>query len=115
MPRLYAYTVHAAIQLLYSDGIAGRRSEPLIGQLFLEQYKGVPLLRLWPLEWTDSTSPLKPLAELWHPVLVAVQYDSICLRGLEACPRGPTRRWASQKWLCDVLDAQRAYARAAAR
>ena len=108
---LYAYTVYAAVQLLYRDGVYVRRSEPLIGQMFAERHKGVPLLRLWPLEWTDATSPLQPLAELWQPALVTVQQSSICFRGLEAIRRGPGRRWAAQKWLCDVMDAQLARAR----
>jgi hypothetical protein len=108
---LYAYPVYTAVQLLYRDGVYVRNSQPIIGQIFSDRYKGVPILRLWPLEWKDSTSPLKPLAELWHPALVNIRHDAFCLRGVEAIQKGPTRRWASQKWLCDFLNYQQARAR----
>jgi hypothetical protein len=108
---LYAFTVHASVHLLYRDGVKAPLREPLVGQIFSDWHKGVPILRLWPLNWTDSTSPLQPLAVLWHPVCVAVTFDSFCFRGIEAVQQGRIRRWGSQKWLCDFLTPQLARAR----
>jgi hypothetical protein len=79
--------------------------------MFTGMHQQATVLYLRPLEWTDSTSPLEPLAMLWHPVCVAVGYDNLCFRGLEAVPRERGRRWAAQKWACEVLSHQQARAR----
>jgi hypothetical protein len=108
--KLYAYPVYSAVQLLYRDGVQIKpQNPPLVGQLITDKHKQVPRLTLWPLEWTEfGCQDLHPLAVLWHPVLVVVRNDSMALRGFEAISKGPVRRWAAQKWLCDVMDSQRA-------
>ena len=109
---LYIYTVYAAIQLLYREGVQGKPAPPLIGQVVSDRHRGVPLLYVWPLDWTANASYQgEPLAVLWNPTLCGIGYDNIVFRGLEAVPKGVTRRWVAQKWLCDVLDAARARAR----
>ena len=69
---------------------------------------GVPVLRLWPLEWVQS-GPWsgEALAVLWQPQLCGVLFDSLVFRGLEATTGSP-RQWLAQKWLCEVLDPLRA-------
>jgi hypothetical protein len=103
---LYAYTVYAAVRLLYRDGVQTKPQAPLVGQLNTSEHKRVPLLNLWPLPWVEHDNrDLVPLAVLWHPVLLVVRHGSMTLRGFEAVERGGgSRRWAAQKWLCDVMD-----------
>jgi hypothetical protein len=107
---LYFHTVHAAVQLLYRDGVRiAPRLPPLVGQLITGEHRRVPQLTLWPLEWVEcDCRDLEPLAVLWHPAIVVVRHGQMTLRGLEGVSNGSARRWAAQKWLCDVLDAQRA-------
>ena len=105
--------MHASVQFLYREGVYVRGNIPVVGQIFSDRRKDVPVLYLRSLEWTENQgTAAEPLAILWHPVVVNVRYDSMCFRGLEATPRGPTRRWSTQKWLVDILDAQRARTRA---
>jgi hypothetical protein len=102
--------VYAAVHLLYRDGVQIKpQNPPLVGQLITDRHKQVPRLTLWPLEWTEfGCQDLQPLAVLWHPALVVVRNDSMCLRGFEAIRKGAHRRWAAQKWLCEVMEVQRA-------
>ena len=89
-----------------------RGQTPVVGQIFSDRLKDVPVLLLRPVEWVHHESTrTEALAILWHPVCVAVSDGTLCFRGVEATARGPSRRWASQKWLCEVLDAPRARAR----
>jgi len=105
--------VFVEVQLLYREGIASRAEPRVIGQIFSDRRQGVPVLFLRQLEWTQNQSTeTEPLATLWHPALVVGGFDSMCFRGMESVPRRNERRWVSQKWLCDVLDYQRARARA---
>jgi hypothetical protein len=98
--------VYAAVRLLYSDGQSKPQFPPLVGHLNTSEHKRVPLLNLWPLEWVEHDDrDLAPLAVLWHPVLLVVRHGSMTLRGFEAVKcHGSPRRWAAQKWICDVMD-----------
>ncbi|MBG9390578.1 hypothetical protein [Caenimonas aquaedulcis] len=102
------------VRVLYREGIAVRDVRPVVGQIFSDRHKGVQVLYLRAVDWVHHEStPSEPLSILWHPVCVVVNYSSMCFRGVEAVQKGPARRWTTQKWLCDVLDAQRAKARLA--
>ncbi len=104
------------VRVLYREGIAARDVHPVVGQIFSARHKNVQVLYLRPLDWVHHEStPTEPLAILWHPVCVVVNYDSMCFRGVEAVRKGAMRRWTTQKWVCDVLDAQRARGRMEAR
>jgi hypothetical protein len=104
--------VFVEVQFLYREGIATRTMPRVIGQIFSDRCRNVPVLLLRPLGWTQNQSTkTEPLATLWHPACVAIGYDSVCFRGMESVPQGTGRRWVSQKWLCDVLDYQLARAR----
>jgi hypothetical protein len=102
--------MHAAVKLLYRDGVKIHPQwPPLLGQLQSGWHKTVPLLYLWPMEWVASADAgHRPLAVLWHPELVRVGHSELVLRGYEGIARGHTRRWCTQKWVCEVLDVHRA-------
>jgi hypothetical protein len=111
--RLYAYTVYFEVQFLYRDGVVAKGQPRVAGQIFSDRHKNVPVLFLRPVGWVHHEStPSEPLAILWHPVCVAVGYDTLCFRGIEAIQHGRSRQWVSQKWLCQVSDPQRARERA---
>ena len=95
-----------AVRMLYREGIMIKPQwPPTVGQIISDQQRGVRVLRLWPVDWVhNATWPEPPTAVLWNPVLVGIGHDNFVVSGLEAVPKGPTRRWTTQKWLCDVLD-----------
>lgn len=101
----------AAVQL-YREGVKSPPEwPPLVGQLWTDDYKGILVMRLWPLDWVANaqSSGRRPLASLWHPVLVRVGHDDLLLRGFEGVSAASgARRWYTQKWLCDVMAADRA-------
>lgn len=101
--------MHAAVRFSYRDGTKlATASAPLVGQVMSDVVHGVPVLRLWPVDWVQS-GPWsgKELALLWQPQLCSVLFDSFVFRGLEATTHHP-RQWLAQKWLCEVLDPLRA-------
>jgi hypothetical protein len=64
---------------------------------------------LWPLEWTENAPEAHtPLATLWHPQLVRISHFVLLVRGFEGVPVGRSRRWYTQKWMCEVMEATRA-------
>lgn len=100
-----------AVRMLYREGIRTKPMwPPVVGQIISDTEHGVRLLRLWPVDWVhNATWPTTPpLAVLWHPVFGGIGYNDVVVRGLEAVVKGQTRRWTTQKWLCDVLDRQQA-------
>lgn len=101
--------MYVAVQMLYREGVQVKpRWPPAVGQLVSGDVRGVPVFHLWPLDWVRNASYAgPPLATLWQPVLTAVD-NNLVIRGIELVERGTQRRWTNQKWLCDVLDAQRA-------
>lgn len=81
----------------------------VVGQIISDRVRDVPVLHLHRVEWVHNASAkIPPLATLWQPVFGGIGYDDIVIRGLEAVEKGPVRRWTTQKWLCDVLNAQQA-------
>jgi len=102
--------MYAAIELLYRDGVKVKPQwPPLVGQLASDRYKGAEVLYLWPMEWAEQAKEhYKPVAALWQPVFVRLGHSDLVIRGLEGVHRGPVRRWHVQKWICQVLDSQRA-------
>jgi hypothetical protein len=102
--------MYVAVEMLYREGVKIKPMfPPVVGQIISDSSAQVPVLRLWPVGWVHHASwPTPPIAELWHPVLGGVMYESLVIRGLEAVRKGNTRRWTTQKWICEVLSAQRA-------
>lgn len=96
--------------MLYREGVKIKPAfPPLVGQMISGREQDVPVLRLWPVDWVlNTTIAPPPLAMLWHPVFGGVGHNDIVVRGLEAVRKGDMRRWTTQKWLCDLLDYQRA-------
>ena len=96
--------------MLYREGIMLKIKSPrVVGKMISDRKRGVSVLHLHRLEWVHNaidTAP--PLATLWQPALSAIGHCDIVIRGLEAVAKGPVRRWTTQKWLCDVLDARQA-------
>lgn len=101
-----------SVTSLYVQGV--QKPQPAqVGQAFSSRANGVLVLNLWPLHWSETqTDKGQPLAVLWNPEFCGATYDSFIVRGLEAWHQGQVRRWFAQKWLCEVLDSQRAKARA---
>jgi hypothetical protein len=82
--------MHAAVELLYREGLKNRPQwPPLVGQLFTHDFRGIPQLRLYPLEWVaNSPDSYTPLSTLWHPSLTRVSYNELLFRGFEAWRMG---------------------------
>ncbi len=101
----------SAVTPLYAQGL--QKPQPtIVGQVFSERIRGALVLNLWPMHWSETqTDKGTPLAVLWNPEFCGATYDSFIVRGLEAWNHGKVRRWYAQKWLCEVLDSQRAKAR----
>ncbi len=111
MSVLDTHPVFCSVTPLYAQGI--QTPQPaLLGQVFTERIRGVLVVNLWQLHWTETqTDKGTPLAVLWNPLFCGATYDSFIVSGLEAWQQGQVRRWYAQKWLCEVLDSHRARAR----
>jgi hypothetical protein len=101
--------MYAAVQRLYRDGV--KASQPyIVGQLESDMVRGVPILRLWDVDWVRNVHQWHrpPLAKLWRPVFGGMGYTHIVFAGLESQGAPPRRRWLAQRWSCEIIDPQRA-------
>lgn len=93
----------------YRDGVLVRMPRDQPGQIISDRVGSVPVLHLQEVEWVHNTKwPRPPLCTLWQPVMVGIGHSNIVVRGFELIEKSGTRRWALQKWTCDVTTFQHA-------
>ena len=82
--------------------------EPLLGQLFSEVEHGVPVVHLWPHDYSQSSrhsGAFRPLATLWRPSQFRAAHSDFVINGLELLRNGSSRQWVMQRWLCEPMNA----------